>query len=73
MNRSSFSPVIAFALAGLFPLGLGIARMASSSQQSEGREQTAAPGAEISAEQVIERYANALGGGGRLRRSKADR
>ncbi len=71
MNRSSFSPVIAFALAGLFPLGLGIARMASSSQQPESRGQAAAPGAEISAGQVIERYANALGGGGALEKIKS--
>src|SRR5262245_40642939 len=45
--------------------------MASSGQQSESRGQTAAPGAELSAEQIIERYADALGGREALEKIKS--
>lgn len=71
MNRPSFSPVTAFALAALLPLELGIARMASSSQRPEGRGLAGAPGAEYSAEQIIELYANALGGREALEKIKS--
>jgi hypothetical protein len=62
MNRSSSFSVIAFVLAGLFPFSLGITRIESSSQQPESKGPAATSGDELSAEQILERYTNALGG-----------